>query len=194
MDPTFIVAYVVLFAAVGFLFLFAALLAGRLARPKDPTPQKLETYECGEPSIGSSFVQFNLRFYVVALVFLIFDVEVAFFFPWATVYGKTAQLRDIEQRLSAEKDPDKVATLQEQKHQNATDLGITTPEAEDSAGQAEYIKASDRLALVLLADIGFFFAVLMVGFAYVWWRGDISWVRPPTAAEIQASSTATVRS
>ena len=51
-------------------------------------------YECGEPTIGSSFVQFDLRFYVVALLFIIFDVEVAFFFPWANVFGKATQLKD----------------------------------------------------------------------------------------------------
>ena len=56
------------------------------------TSRKLEVYECGEPTIGSSFVQFDLRFYVVALLFIIFDVEVAFFFPWAAVFGKATQL------------------------------------------------------------------------------------------------------
>ena len=52
-----------------------------------PTQQKLEAYECGEPAIGPGSVQFDLRFYVVALLFLIFEVEVAFFFPPATVFG-----------------------------------------------------------------------------------------------------------
>ena len=61
-------------------------------RPHDPHPEKLEIYECGEPTIGSSFVQFDLRFYVVALLFIIFDVEVAFFFPWAAVFGKATHL------------------------------------------------------------------------------------------------------
>ncbi|NIP84843.1 MAG: NAD(P)H-quinone oxidoreductase subunit 3, partial [Planctomycetales bacterium] len=49
-------------------------------------------YECGEPAVGSSFVQFDIRFYVVALVFIVFDAEVAFLFPAATVFGKQAQL------------------------------------------------------------------------------------------------------
>ena len=57
-----------------------------------PTAEKLESYECGEPSVGSSFVQFDLRFYVVALVFIVFDVEVAFFFPWAAVFGSAIHL------------------------------------------------------------------------------------------------------
>jgi len=94
MSPTSIVAYLVLFAAVGFLFLFVSLLLGRFLRPRVPSPLKSETYECGEPAIGSSFVQFDVRFYVVALVFLVFDVELAFFFPWATVFGKANVLRD----------------------------------------------------------------------------------------------------
>src|SRR6185295_8025705 len=72
-----IVAYMAAFATVGFVFLFANLLVGRLLRPSNPHAEKLEIYECGEPTIGSSFVQFDLRFYVVALLFIIFDVEVA---------------------------------------------------------------------------------------------------------------------
>src|SRR5947207_13862079 len=90
--PIAITAYIALFAATGFLFLFANLLLGRLVRPRLPNEEKLEVYECGEPTIGSSFVQFDLRFYVVALLFIIFDVEVAFFFPWASVFGKATQL------------------------------------------------------------------------------------------------------
>ncbi|MCP4192949.1 MAG: NAD(P)H-quinone oxidoreductase subunit 3 [Planctomycetaceae bacterium] len=83
-----VVAYLALFGGVGFVFVFVNLLLGRFLRPSNPTEEKREIYECGEPAIGSSFVQFDLRFYVVALVFIIFDVEVAFLFPWATVYGK----------------------------------------------------------------------------------------------------------
>ena len=91
--PTAIVAYLALFAVVAALFLFVNLLIGRFVRPKLPNKEKLEVYECGEPVIGSSFVQFDLRFYVVALLFIIFDVEVAFFFPWGTVFGKAVQLQ-----------------------------------------------------------------------------------------------------
>src|SRR5512145_1459998 len=92
--PTAIAAYVALFALTGFVFLFANLVIGWLVRPRLPSREKLETYECGEPTIGSSYVQFDLRFYVVALLFLIFDVEVSFFFPWAAVFGKSVQLTD----------------------------------------------------------------------------------------------------
>src|SRR6187431_3127569 len=93
-SPTAIVAYLALFASVGFLFLFVNLVVGRLVRPQLPNTEKLEVYECGEPTIGSSFVQFDLRFYVVALLFIIFDVEVAFFFPWAAVFGKSTNMMD----------------------------------------------------------------------------------------------------
>src|SRR5438046_6872197 len=89
-----IVIYLALFALTGIVFLFVNLLVGMLLRPHDPHPEKLEIYECGEPTIGSSYVQFDLRFYVVALLFIIFDVEIAFFFPWATVYGSATQLAD----------------------------------------------------------------------------------------------------
>src|SRR5512146_3378273 len=99
MSPTVVVAYLALFASVGFVFLFVNLLVGKFLRPKAPNPEKLTVYECGEPTIGSSFVQFDLRFYVVALLFIIFDVEVAFFFPWATVFGESTQLLDA--RLTA---------------------------------------------------------------------------------------------
>src|SRR5687767_2166471 len=89
-----IVAYLALFASVGIVFLFVNLLVGKFVRPANPHAEKLEIYECGEPTIGSSFVQFDLRFYVVALLFIIFDVEVAFFFPWAAAFGKATHLMD----------------------------------------------------------------------------------------------------
>ena len=90
-----IVIYLALFATVGIVFLFVNLLVGKFVRPHDPHADKLEIYECGEPTIGSSFVQFDLRFYVVALLFIIFDVEVAFFFPWAAVFGKSTNMADM---------------------------------------------------------------------------------------------------
>ena len=74
------------------------LLVGRFVRPQNPHAEKLEIYECGEPAVGTSFVQFDLRFYVVALLFIVFDVEVAFFFPWATVFGKATHLANLRRR------------------------------------------------------------------------------------------------
>src|SRR5882757_9084817 len=91
---TDLVGHFLLFTVLGVVFLLLPLLLGLLVRPANPTPQKLAAYECGEPTIGSSYVQFDLRFYVVALLFIIFDVEVAFFFPWAAIYGGASQLLD----------------------------------------------------------------------------------------------------
>src|SRR5438876_6533604 len=85
-----------LFVLVGFGFILVHLLAGMLVRPIKPDTEKLTIYECGEPTIGTAWIQFDLRFYVVALLFVIFDVEVAFFFPWAVVFGKANQLAHLE--------------------------------------------------------------------------------------------------
>src|SRR6266487_6889474 len=81
---------ITIFVAFGGAFVFLNLMVGKLARPKVPNPEKLAVYECGEPTIGSSWVQFDLRFYIIALVYLIFDVEVALFYPWAVAYGSAA--------------------------------------------------------------------------------------------------------
>jgi NADH-quinone oxidoreductase subunit A len=75
-----------LFALAGTMMILVALTAGRFLRPNRPHPERDEPYECGEPVVGSSWVQFDLRFYVVALVFVIFDIEIALFFPWAVIY------------------------------------------------------------------------------------------------------------
>src|SRR5215207_1002896 len=83
---------VTLFVAFGAAFVFLNLTVGALARPQIPNPEKAAVYECGEPSIGTSWVQFDLRFYIVALVFLIFDVEVALFYPWAVAWGSATEL------------------------------------------------------------------------------------------------------
>ena len=85
---------VTIFLAFGAVFVFANLVLGYFARPSIPNPEKATVYECGEPVIGSSWVQFDLRFYIVALVYLIFDVEVALFYPWAVAYGNAPQLAD----------------------------------------------------------------------------------------------------
>src|SRR5581483_7587829 len=89
-----LVGYVLLFVAVGIGFIFVHLLIGALIRPRKPDPEKKTIYECGEPTVGSAWVQFDLRFYVVALLFVIFDVELAFFFPWAVVFGSAVRTAD----------------------------------------------------------------------------------------------------
>src|SRR5215831_11477529 len=83
---------ITIFTAFGAAFVWINLVAGWFARPQIPNPEKATVYECGEPTIGSSWVQFDLRFYIIALVYLLFDVEVALFYPWAVAYGSADQL------------------------------------------------------------------------------------------------------
>ena len=73
------------FLVIGIAFVLVNLFLSSLIRPSAPDPIKLTPYECGEESEGTGFVRFNPRFYIVALVFLIFDIETAFIFPWAVV-------------------------------------------------------------------------------------------------------------
>ena len=68
------------------IFVVAGLMFAKIIAPKRPTHEKLITYECGENPIGSPWIKFNMRFYVVALIFLIFDVEIVLLIPWAMVY------------------------------------------------------------------------------------------------------------
>jgi NADH-quinone oxidoreductase subunit A len=187
-SPTAIAAYVALFALTGFLFLFVNLLVGWLVRPRLPNQEKLEIYECGEPTIGSSFVQFDLRFYVVALLFIIFDVEVAFFFPWAAVFGKATQLAAGETvTAAAEAPPGQLSNiaLTKLRELGIQDAGATATNAAEVASGAALQEAAQRLALTSIADIGVFFGVLLVGFAYVWKRGDLDWVRAMTQQHVQ---------
>ena len=72
----------------GFLFVFLTLFLGKLVRPHNPYPDKNTIYECGERPIGDAWIQFNPRFYLIALIFLVFDVEIAFVFPIATVFKR----------------------------------------------------------------------------------------------------------
>lgn len=77
---------VFIFLLIAILFVIVAIAVSRLIRPARPTYEKLTTYECGENPEGSPWIKFNIRFYVVALIFLIFDVEVVLLIPWALVY------------------------------------------------------------------------------------------------------------
>jgi NADH-quinone oxidoreductase subunit A len=77
---------ILLFVVAGVVFIVAALFIGSLVRPTLPHPEKQAAYECGEPAIGGSWVQFDLRFYIVALFFIIFDVEIALLWPWAVIF------------------------------------------------------------------------------------------------------------
>ncbi|MGB2959151.1 MAG: NADH-quinone oxidoreductase subunit A [Bacteroidota bacterium] len=113
---------VLLFLLIGVIFVAGGLIFAWLLRPHRPYPSKRTTYECGESPIGDTRIRFNVRFYVVALIFLIFDVEVVFLFPWATVYKDLGWFAFIEMLV--------------------------------------------------------FLAILLVGYAYVWRKGDLEWDRP----------------
>lgn len=77
---------ILIFLILAIVFVIITLFINRLIRPNRPTHEKLKVYECGENPEGSPWVKFNIRFYVVALIFLIFDVEVVLLFPWALTY------------------------------------------------------------------------------------------------------------
>ena len=77
---------IAIFLGFGLGFVLINLTVGKLVRPNLPNREKLAIYECGEPTIGTSWVQFDLRFYIVALFYLVFDVEVALIYPWSVVY------------------------------------------------------------------------------------------------------------
>ena len=91
-------------------------------RPSRQSDEKVTTYECGEDPVGSAWIQFNIRFYVFALIFVVFDVEAVFLLPWAVVFRELGALAYVE--------------------------GLV------------------------------FIGILAVALAYVWRKGDLSWVRP----------------
>jgi NADH-quinone oxidoreductase subunit A len=161
--PTSIAAYLVLFAAGAVAFVCLNLTLGRLLRPKNPSVEKGEIYECGETVIGSSFVQFDIRFYVVALLFIVFDVEV--------VFGKATHLVSTADAAATAEGPAAEA-WNAALVQQLNELGMSA-----GATAADVAAAAQMLTWGLFADILVFFAVLMVGFAYVWSRGDLNWVR-----------------
>ena len=75
--------YILLFMIVAVIVPFAAILIPRIIAPRKPNPIKQSTYECGMETVGDSWVQFKAQYYVFALIFLVFDVETVFLFPWA---------------------------------------------------------------------------------------------------------------
>jgi len=83
---------ILVFLVVAVGFLAVNLILWKVIRPSRPTEEKLTTYECGENPTGSAWIQFNIRFYVFALIFIIFDVEAVFLLPWAVVFRKLGLL------------------------------------------------------------------------------------------------------
>ena len=123
---------VLVFAAVGVAFVFVNLLVASVLRPKRTVDEGLETYECGEETIGDAWVNFDIRYYTVALVYIVFAVEIAFLFPWAIVLG----------------------------------------DALNGTGAA----AGSGIGLFALVEGVVFIAILFLGLAYVWAKGDLDWV------------------
>ena len=78
---------VLIFLITGLLAVGFAFAVNKLIAPHHPNPEKNSSYECGEEAIGNSWIQFNSRFYVIALIFLLFDVEMVFIFPWAIIFS-----------------------------------------------------------------------------------------------------------
>jgi NADH-quinone oxidoreductase subunit A len=124
-------------------------------------------------------VQFDLRFYVVALLFIIFDVEVAFFFPWAMVYGGANQLADTRLQATAQQDP----------RADVSEKLLNRKPDSLHGNRRDVVSAASalQLAQIALVDIAVFFGVLLVGFAYVWKRGDLDWVRAMTGKSKSAA-------
>jgi NADH-quinone oxidoreductase subunit A len=124
-------SHVFAFIILGLIFVAGGLLTNRILRPNRPNEFKLSAYECGEDPVGNSWLKFNSRFYVVALIFVLFDVEMVFLFPWALVYKE--------------------------------------------------------MGMVAFLEMASFLGILLVGFAYVWVKGDLDWVRPkPYLAQLDA--------
>jgi NADH-quinone oxidoreductase subunit A len=174
----YVVGYLLLFIAVGVGFILIHLLIGKAIRPARMDAEKATIYECGEPTIGSAWVQFDLRFYVVALLFVIFDVEVAFFFPWAIVFGQANAIAQAQ----PDSPPSDSVSLRLAKEELLGDANAPITQ--------ETTQAAKQFALLAFVDILIFFGVLLVGFAYLWRRGDLTWVRS-TAAERAAEAAET---
>jgi NADH-quinone oxidoreductase subunit A len=195
-----LVLFILIFVLAGAGLLAANLVLGWLVRPEKPSPEKAEIYECGEQTIGSAWVQFDLRFYVVALLFVIFDVELAFFFPWAVVFGSATRAGDetkpADVRVQAAMEIQPPGPLPGTMTVN-TGRAMTPEELERAklSPKRETIPPPDpaaarELAWIAFADIFVFFAVLLVGFAYLWRRGDLAWVRSTAAQHEKSPGTA----
>jgi NADH-quinone oxidoreductase subunit A len=83
---------IILFLFIAIALSFGFILANFLAAPSNPDPEKLSAYECGFAAFDDSRIEFDVRFYLVAILFIIFDLEIAFLFPWAISLGNIGAL------------------------------------------------------------------------------------------------------
>lgn len=81
---------ILIFIIGGFIFIAGGLITAKIIRPSRPNEQKLTTYESGEEPLGNAWGRVNIRFYLIAIIFLLFEVEIVFLFPWASVFGSKA--------------------------------------------------------------------------------------------------------
>src|SRR5262245_38945137 len=133
------------FLGVGTFFLFIHLVMGSFIRPAKQETGKLTIYECGEPTVGSAWIQFDLRYYVVALPFVRLDVEVAFLVPWAVLFGNAnALVQNPENGAAAE----------------ALKTGLPPLPQDGAATAAELASVAQSWAWISFVDILVFFAVL----------------------------------
>jgi len=115
-------SHVFAFLILAVLFVAGGLVTSKLLRPRNPNKFKLASYECGEDTVGGAWVKFNIRYYVVALIFILFDVEILFLFPWAMVFKP--------------------------------------------------------MGWFAVGEMFTFLGILLVGYVYVWAKGDLDWARP----------------
>lgn len=126
-------ANVLIFLGIGAVFVVLNITISRLLHTKLFMDEKYIPYECGEDPVGDTRIKFNTRFYVIALIFLIFDVEIVFLFPWAVVFR--------------------------------------------------------NIGLLAFVEMLVFIAILLVGLAYVWAKGDLEWIRSvQTGQEVEESA------
>ena len=83
---------IILFLLIAFVLSVAFIVVNFLFSPKNPDPEKLSAYECGFEPFNDSRMEFDVRFYLVAILFIIFDLEIAFLFPWAISLGEIGLL------------------------------------------------------------------------------------------------------
>ena len=87
---------VLLFILAGIIFILVTLFVSKTIRPHRPNPEKLSTYESGEEPVSSAWAQFNIRFYIIALIFLLFEVEIVFLFPWSTIFANEVLIEETQ--------------------------------------------------------------------------------------------------
>jgi len=117
---------VFIFLLVGIFMVSVTLLISKIIHPRKITNEKLITYEYGEDPVGDSWLRFNNRFYIIALIFIIFDIEVVFLFAWALIYNNFVY---------------------------------------------------NKLGMFAFVNMMIFVVIPLVGFAYIWVKGDLEWVK-----------------